>query len=99
MLEYPKLYIGPMSKSIVDCVCALEGHKIGLIPSRRQVEFDGGYVNNWSTKSFSNYVKSKNTNVIIQRDHGGPDQGAHPDNGLESFKQTFILYGAFFTQI
>ena len=34
---------------------------IQLIASRRQIdsEIHGGYVNNWSTEEFSNYVKKK----------------------------------------
>ena len=72
-----------MSKNIVDCVCENEG--VGLIPSRRQVEFDGGYVNNWTTKDFYNYVKSSNSSTLIQRDHGGPMQGFFKDDGLTSF--------------
>ena len=38
-----------MSKNIVDAInefCKETNNKIGLIPSRRQVEWDGGYVNN-----------------------------------------------------
>ena len=30
-----------------------------LIPSRRQIEYNGGYVNNWSTKEFSDYIKKR----------------------------------------
>ena len=61
-MKYPKYYIGPMSKNIVDAIiefCNETNNKIGLIPSRRQVERDGGYVNNWSTKEFSEYVNGK----------------------------------------
>ena len=36
--------------------CSETGNKIGLIPSRRQVEYDGGYVNNWTTETFSKYA-------------------------------------------
>lgn len=80
-----KLCIGPMSKLVVDSVLELsekEREKVCFIPSRRQVEFDGGYVNNWTTKEFSGYVKNK---VIIQRDHGGPGQGLHDDDGIVSY--------------
>ena len=36
---------------------------------------ESGYVNNWDTKKFSNYVKSKDKkNIILARDHGGPWQ-------------------------
>ena len=76
-LRLPKLYIGPMSRNVVDSVLELsveEDIDLGFIPSRRQVAINGGYVNNWSTKNFSNYVNSR---VIIQRDHGGPDQGQY----------------------
>lgn len=83
-----KLFIGPMSKNIVDTVikyCEEKGKTMGFIPSRRQIEFDGGYVNNWTTKEFANYVRSKTNKVILQRDHGGPLQGDDVDNGIQSF--------------
>ena len=57
-----KFFIGPMSTNVVDAVIEVNNDnnlKIGFIPSRRQVECNGGYVNNWATKSFSKYVKSK----------------------------------------
>ena len=75
-----------MSKNIVDTVmeyCDENKVKIGLLPSRRQIEFDGGYVNNWKTHDFINYA-SKSKNVVLQRDHAGPMQGAEPDDGTES---------------
>ena len=78
-----KYFIGPMSKNIVDAIvefCANTGNTIGLIPSRRQVEWDGGYVNNWTTEEFSKYV----TTLPLQRDHGGPGQGTNDDDGYES---------------
>ena len=80
-----KFYIGPMSKNVVDAILEFTeetGNKIGFIPSRRQVEYNGGYVNNWTTKEFSEYVKGR---VPIERDHGGPGQGYEDDNGLTSF--------------
>ena len=78
-----KYFIGPMSKNIVDAIvefCTNTGNIIGLIPSRRQVEWDGGYVNNWTTEEFSKYV----TTLPLQRDHGGPGQGNNDDDGFES---------------
>jgi hypothetical protein len=89
MIKYPKLYIGPMSKNIVDCISQFDG-VVGLIPSRRQIEFDGGYVNNWTTDEFSKYVKSSNSNILIQRDHAGPSQGKSPDDGLKSLEQDIL---------
>jgi hypothetical protein len=79
----PKYFIGPMSKNIVDAIvefCNKTGNIIGLIPSRRQVEWNGGYVNNWTTEEFSKYV----TTLPIQRDHSGPNQGNNEDDGFES---------------
>jgi len=78
-----KYFIGPMSKNIVDAIvefCNNTGNTIGLIPSRRQVEWDGGYVNSWTTEEFSKYV----TTLPLQRDHGGPGQGNNDDDGYES---------------
>tara|TARA_B100000287_G_C20538476_1_gene743709 strand:+ start:87 stop:1076 length:990 start_codon:yes stop_codon:yes gene_type:complete len=78
-----------MSKNVVDAVIDVVNNtnlKIGFIPSRRQVEYDGGYVNNWTTKSFTEYVKSKNHSIFIERDHGGPGQGYQDDDGSISFE-------------
>jgi len=58
-----------------------------LIASRRQIdsaEHGGGYVNNWSTNKYSEFVKliDKKNTVILARDHGGPWQ-----NNIEIEKQ------------
>ena len=47
----PKLFIGPMSKEIVDAVIDYPV-PLGLIPSRRQVDYENGYVNGWVTETF-----------------------------------------------
>ena len=83
------LCIGPMSKNCVDATIELADQyksPLMLIASRRQIDseqFGGGYVENWSTKQFSDYVRSKdiNKNIILARDHGGPWQ-----NELEKSK-------------
>jgi len=83
-----KYCIGPMSRNVVDTIINFSNNyniKIGLIPSRRQIEFNGGYSNNWTTYEFSKYVKSKSKNIFLQRDHGGPKQGAKDDDGFTSF--------------
>ena len=83
-MTFPKYYIGPMSKNVVDCVVKhSQKHSIGLIPSRRQIDYCGGYVNKWDTKSFSEYLKNKK--VLLCRDHGGPKQGLNLDDGSDSF--------------
>lgn len=84
-----KFCIGPMSKNVVDSIIEFvneSNNKMIFIPSRRQVEFNGGYVNNWTTVDFCRYVREKTKNIYIQRDHGGPGQGSEMDDGLDSFK-------------
>lgn len=88
-MNYPKFYIGPMSKNIVDAIIEFSNDNnlpIGLIPSRRQIDYSGGYVNNWKTNLFHNYVRSKSSGVIIERDHSGPGQGQNYDDGYESLR-------------
>ena len=86
-----KFFIGPMSKNIVDTILEftmIEDYKIGIIPSRRQIDYNYGYVNNWTTTTFANYISSNWTNrknIILERDHGGIGQGNNYDNGTLSF--------------
>ena len=76
------LGVGPMSLNCVDMVIEIANEysiPIMLIASRRQVDSErmqGGYVNNWTTENFAQYVKSKDKKnmVILSRDHGGPWQ-------------------------
>jgi hypothetical protein len=75
-----------MSKNIVDAVCELNSTDFGFAVTRRQVDYNGGYVNEWNTKSFYDYVKSKNSSIVLERDHGGPSQGTVEDNGLASYR-------------
>lgn len=81
----PKYYICPMSKNIVDVVLEMDSTNFGLIPTRRQIDWDGGYVNGWDTKSFYDYVKSKNNTIVLERDHAGELQGKSPDDGCISY--------------
>ncbi len=84
------LGIGPMSLNVVDSSIELANQynlPLMLIASRRQIDsanFGGGYVNNWTTEKFANYVKKKDKkkNIILCRDHGGPWQ-----NNLEITKK------------
>jgi tagatose-1,6-bisphosphate aldolase non-catalytic subunit AgaZ/GatZ len=83
------LGVGPMSLNCVDATIELANHfesPLILIASRRQIDseaFGGGYVNNWTTRNFSNYISERNkkNNIILARDHGGPWQ-----NSLEVLK-------------
>ena len=72
-----KYFIGPMSKNVVDAILQFNvevGDSFGLLPSRRQVEYNGGYVNDWNTEAFHSYVRSVGFDMttLIERDHSGP---------------------------
>ena len=80
-----KFFIGPMSKNVVDSIIEFQNFsskKVGIIPSRRQIDYLGGYSNNWTTEQISNY----SSDLIIMRDHGGPGQGAEEDDGYLSLE-------------
>ena len=98
------LSIGPMSKNCVDATIELSndyGIPLMLIASRRQIEaeeFGGGYVNNWSTERFAEYVfkHDRKGKIILARDHGGPwqndfekEQELSVRNAMESAKRSF----------
>ena len=84
------LGVGPMSKNCIDASIELaETYEapLMLIASRRQIDseqFGGGYVENWTTGQFADYVAKNDRykNVILARDHGGPWQ-----NELEKSKR------------
>ena len=82
-----RIYIGPMTKAVVDG--AIEHNKrtddnVGLIASRRQVDMNHGYSNNWDTFDFVWYVKDRDIDIPVCRDHGGILQGNEPDYGMKS---------------
>jgi len=96
------LGVGPMSKNCVDATIELANQyktPLMLIASRRQIdseEFGGGYVENWTTQEFSNYISSqdKQNNIILARDHGGPWQNEKESNlnlkeAMESAKRSY----------
>ena len=59
------LCAGPMSKNFVDSCIEYTRNKnfpFMLIASRRQIDAEslgGGYVNGWTTETFSKYIKKK----------------------------------------
>ena len=66
-----KFFIGPMSKNVVDSIQLFQQNtskKIGLIPSRRQVDYAGGYANHWTTVQLA----SDASEITIMSDHGVP---------------------------
>jgi hypothetical protein len=79
MIKNTFLGLGPMSVEVVNSLNYFSKKykkKIMLICSRNQVESDklgGGYVNNFSTSGFADFVKKKKNNLLIMsRDHCGP---------------------------
>jgi tagatose-1,6-bisphosphate aldolase non-catalytic subunit AgaZ/GatZ len=85
------LGVGPMSVNCVDAAIELANqHEVPiiLIASRRQIDseaFGGGYVNNWTTAQFADYVidHDKKGKILLARDHGGPWQNTkEKDLGL-----------------
>ena len=90
-MKHPKYFICPMSKNITDAVISMKSDEFGLLPTRRQIDFDGGYVNGWSTYDFHKYVRSK-SGIILERDHSGAKQGVENDNGYDTFTADANLF-------
>lgn len=94
------LFLGPVSKNLVDAAIKFVydfNTFIPLISSRRQIEckeLGGGYVNNWTTESYVDYIKEKDKDnrIILCRDHGGPFQislDENYDKAMENSKYSF----------
>ena len=75
-----RLGIGPMSEEIVEAVFRYSQEKnepLMLIASKNQIDWDGGYVNQWTTEKYADYVfdlkrKYPCAKVLLCRDHCGP---------------------------
>ena len=65
MNNLPKIYFGPMSKNVIDYVSRYDC--FGFIPSRRQVDYNGGYVDGLTAETLRSLVDNR----VICRDHGG----------------------------
>lgn len=84
-----KFCIGPMSLAVVNATIAYANttkSELIIIPSRRQVDWDSGYVG-WTTEQFANYVRSRTSYIRLERDHGGPGQGTIDDDGFRSLEE------------
>lgn len=72
---------GPMSQEIVEAVFQYSAEKrvqLALIASKNQIDYDSGYVENWSTYRFMEVVRAlrivyPTADVVICRDHCGPN--------------------------
>ncbi len=74
------LGVGPMSSEVVEAVFRFSNYhrkQLMLIASKNQIDYGGGYVNNWKTSEYIDFVKKmkniyQNSDVKICRDHCGP---------------------------
>lgn len=86
------LAFGPMSPEIIEAIFRYSHirHKpFMLIASKNQIDYNGGYVGNWNTSQYMNYIKQMrqtylDSDVLICRDHCGPGF-----NGSDLLSDTF----------
>ena len=55
------LAIGPMSAEIIEAIFRFSHYKrkeLMIIASKNQIDYNRGYVNNWTTKEFMNFIIS-----------------------------------------
>ena len=90
MIKNTFLGLGPMSLEIINSLNWFSkkyNKKIMLICSRNQIEISelgGGYVNNFSTNEFGDFIKRKKNNLLIlSRDHCGPYKRDKQKNSLK----------------
>lgn len=74
------LGVGPMSTEIIEAVFRFSNYhrkQVMLIASKNQIDHSGGYVNNWTTTQYMDFIKQlkstySNADVKVCRDHCGP---------------------------
>ena len=74
------LALGPMSSEVIEAIFRTSHYKrreLMIIVSKNQIDYNGGYVNNWNTNDFMIFINKMkqtypNSNVKICRDHCGP---------------------------
>lgn len=75
-----KLGIGPMSSEVIEAVFRYSHsarRQLMLIASKNQIDYNGGYVNNWGTKQYMDFIQNMKkkyvfSDVKVCRDHCGP---------------------------
>jgi tagatose-1,6-bisphosphate aldolase non-catalytic subunit AgaZ/GatZ len=85
----PKLGIGPLSSEIIEAAFIYSEERslpLMLIASKNQIDYQGGYVNNWTTKKYSKFLetlkkKYPKSDIWVCRDHCGP--GFNGTNSLD----------------
>lgn len=78
-----KLCVGAVSRRVVEEAARLNVHQI--VASRRQVDVGGGYTG-LDQYGLVNLVRDLGSRSLVVRDHGGPNQGPEPDDGLDSLR-------------
>lgn len=81
------LFVAPVSKEVIKEVYSYSqdtSRQLGLIASKNQIDHSGGYVENWTTNEYMNYIhlmrdKYPDANVLICRDHCGPGFNGNHD--------------------
>src|SRR5436309_3387600 len=81
------LGIGPMSSEAVEAVFRYSNFhrkQLMLIASKNQVDWNGGYVNKWTTKAYMEFVQKMRkaypqADVLVCRDHCGPGFNGNHD--------------------
>lgn len=81
------LAVGPMSSEVIESVFRyshFHRKQLMLIASKNQIDYAGGYVNNWKTADYMEFVKKMkaaytNSDVFICRDHCGPGFNGNHD--------------------
>lgn len=94
MKPISKLGVGPMSPEVVEAVFRFSENSqqpLMLIASRSQIDWDKGYVNDWTTQDYIKYVnlmkkQYPQAKVYICRDHCGP--GFKPDDSMSNVYNT-----------
>jgi len=75
-----KIGLGPLSSEIIEAIFRYSHYfrkELMIIASKNQIDYNGGYVNNWTTKEFMDFIKEMrlkylDSDVKICRDHCGP---------------------------
>ncbi len=86
------LGVGSMSSEIIEAVFRFSNYhrkQLMLISSKNQIDHNGGYVNNWTTMQYMEFINKlrtiyTNSDVKICRDHCGPGF-----NGLSDLNDTY----------
>lgn len=81
------LAVGPMSPEVIEAVFRFSHYHrkpLMLIASKNQIDWNGGYVNGWTTEQYMRYVndqkkKYPDSAVLICRDHCGPGFNGNDD--------------------